>query len=142
MISPNFEECIDKGLLTKVPKYSQKAKQLLDLAFLRISFWENQNEQKYSVLKVEAYYEIIKELAFSLMSLMEYNSSNHLCMLAFLHHSLPNYQYELTKIAELRRIRNEINYRGTQIPKEYLQENQLEFKQIIKLIQTKIQEID
>jgi len=46
-----------------------------------------------------------------------------------------DFEYEIQKIDELRKVRNEINYRGTIIKKDYLERNELEFRNIIKKLQ-------
>lgn len=60
------------------------------------------------MLKVEAYYEIIKELIFAHMYAEGFNCTNHLCLIAYLRESIGNFEKEADKIDKLRKIRNEI----------------------------------
>jgi hypothetical protein len=105
---------------------------MLKMALLRIEFWNKKIDDKYIALKIEAYYDIIKELIFAHMYKNGYNCTNHLCLIAYLKEKFKDFDYETEKIDELRKIRNEINYRGFQIKKDYLERNELEFKSIIQ----------
>ena len=89
-------------------------------------------EDKFIALKVEAYYDIIKELIFAHLYRNGYNCTNHLCLIAYLKEKIEDFDFEIQKINELRKVRNEINYRGLTIKKDYLNRNELEFKNIIK----------
>ena len=91
------------------------------------------------MLKIEAYYEIIKELIFALLYKKGYNCTNHLCLTAYLAKNLADFDYEIKKIDELRQIRNEIAYRGFQSSYEYLHKNELEFKAIIIRLKEEIE---
>jgi len=87
-------------------------------------------------LKVEAYYDIIKELLFAHLYKNGYNCTNHLCLIAYLKEKIKD--FETQKIDELRKVRNEINYRGLTIKKDYLERNELEFKNIIKQLKEEL----
>ena len=46
--------------------------------------------------------------------------------------------FEIQRIDELRKVRNGINYRGLMINKDYLERNELEFKNIITRLKEEI----
>tara|TARA_Y100000310_G_C20699883_1_gene828725 strand:+ start:1938 stop:2366 length:429 start_codon:yes stop_codon:yes gene_type:complete len=138
----SMKECIEAGIIKEVPEDIQRTKSLVNLAILRQEFWEQKHARKFSVLKIEAYYEIIKELAFALMYKEGFSSSNHLCMLAFLNDTFIHNEYEIRKVSELCRVRSDINYRGVQVPQSYLEQNEMEFKHTINLLQGRIKEIN
>jgi hypothetical protein len=52
--------------------------------------------------------------------------------LCYLKEKFKDFDFETNKIDELRRIRNDINYRGFFVSKDYLERNELEFGSIIK----------
>ena len=105
---------------------------------IRFEFWNKPVEDKFITLKIEAYYDIIKELIFAHIYKAGYNCTNHLCLIAYLKEKIENFDFETQKINELRTIRNDINYRGFFVKKEYLKKNELEFKNIIKRLKEEI----
>jgi len=123
--------CVDKKIIVETQPDVERAKQLLKIAKLRFECWSTICEDKYVVFKIEAYYDIIKELIFSHIYKKGYNCSNHLCLIAYLKEKMQDFDFEIQKIDELRKVRNEINYRGLNIKKDYLERNDLEFKNII-----------
>ena len=128
----SWKECVDKKIITRTPQDLERSSQMLKMALLRLEFWNKKIDDKYIALKIEAYYDIIKELIFAHMYKNGYNCTNHLCLIAYLKEKFKDFDYETEKIDELRKIRNEINYRGFQIKKDYLERNELEFKRIIQ----------
>ena len=105
---------------------------MLKMANLRLEFWDKDVEDKFIALKVEAYYDIIKELLFAHLYKNGYNCTNHLCLIAYLKEKIKDFDFEIQKVDELRKVRNEISYRGLTIKKDYFERNELEFKNIIQ----------
>ena len=128
----SWKECVDHGIITQTQADEERSNQMLQMANLRLEFWDNDIDEKFIALKVEAYYDIIKELVFAHIYKNGYNCTNHLCLIAYLKEKIQDFDFEIHKIDELRKVRNEINYRGLTIKKDYLDRNELEFKNIIK----------
>ncbi len=102
------------------------------MANLRFAFWDKDVDDKFIALKVEAYYDIIKELLFAHLYKNGYNCTDHLCLIAYLSQLKYDFDFEIQKIDELRKVRNEINYRGLTVKRDYLDRNELEFRNIIQ----------
>ena len=89
-----------------------------------------------TTLKVEAYYEIIKELATALLSLNGYKSYSHECLISFINDNFSGkftgMQIEL--IDQLRIMRNDIAYRGAFVDNDYLDRNETNILSIIKTL--------
>lgn len=133
----SFNECVNKKIIFKTEIDKERSQSLEKIALLRLEFIQTINESKYLFKKIEEYYEVIKELILANMYLKGYNCTNHICLIAYLKEFYEGFEFEIHKIDELRKIRNEINYRGFKINQDYLNRNELEFKNIItKLIQT------
>ena len=128
----SWKECVDEGIITQNVPDEERSNQMLIMANLRLKFWDKKVADEFIVLKVEAYYDIIKELLFAHLYKNGYNCTNHLCLIAYLKEKIKDFDFETQKIDELRKVRNEINYRGLTIKKDYLERNELEFKNIIK----------
>jgi len=134
----SWKECVDGTIVTQGSPDEERSKQMLMMANLRLKFWDDDVAEEFIVLKVEAYYNIIQELIFAHLYKRGYNCTNHLCLIAYLKEKIKNFDFETQKIDELRKVRNEINYRGLTIRKDYLQRNELEFKNIIKRLKEEI----
>ena len=135
----SWKECTDEKIITKTVPDEERANQMFQMANLRLKFWDNNISNEFNVLKVEAYYDIIKELIFANLYKNGYNCANHLCLIAYLKEKVNNFDFEIHKIDELRRIRNDINYRGLKIQKDYFERNELEFKNIIKRLKEELE---
>lgn len=134
----SWKECVDEGVITKTVPDKEHSNQMLMMVNLRLKFWDKKVADEFVVLKVEAYYDIIKELIFAHIYKNGYNCTNHLCLIAYLKEKIKDFDFEIQKIDELRTVRNEINYRGLIIKKDYLQRNELEFKNIIKRLKEEL----
>ena len=135
----SWKECVDGGIITQSVPDEERSNQMLMMANLRLKFWNKKVADEFIVLKVEAYYDTIKELIFAHLYKNAYNCTNHLCLIAYLKENIKEFDFEIQKIDELRRIRNEINYRGLTIKKDYLERNELEFKNIIKRLKEELE---
>ena len=134
----SWKECVDQGIITETQADEERSSQMLQMADLRLEFWDKKVEEKFIALKVEAYYDIIKELIFAHLYKNGYNCTNHLCLIAYLKEKIQDFDFENQKIDELRKVRNEINYRGLTVKKDYLERNELEFKNIIKRLKEEL----
>ena len=134
----SWKECVDQGIITETQADKERSNQMLQMANLRLEFWDEKVDEKFIALKVEAYYDIIKELIFAHIYKNGYNCTNHLCLIAYLKEKIQDFYFEIQKIDELRKVRNEINYRGLIIKKDYLERNELEFKNIIKRLKEEL----
>tara|TARA_Y100000310_G_scaffold77686_1_gene74287 strand:- start:1253 stop:1678 length:426 start_codon:yes stop_codon:yes gene_type:complete len=136
----SWKECVNQGIITETVADKERSKQMLEMANLRLEFWEKKVNDKFIALKVEAYYDIIRELIFAHLYKHGYNCTNHLCLIAYLKEKIEDFDFEIQKIDELRKVRNEINYRGLTVKKDYLQRNELEFKNIITRLKEQLKE--
>ena len=134
----SWKECVDQNIITETQPDEERSKQMLQMADIRLEFWSRDVDDKFITLKVEAYYDIIKELIFAHLYKNGYNCINHLCLIAYLKEKIQDFDFEIQKIDELRKVRNEINYRGLTIKKDYLERNELEFKNIIKRLKEEL----
>ncbi len=134
----NWKECLEHGIIVKTIPDKERSSQLLKMADLRMKFWDKKIDDEFMTLKVEAYYDMIKELIFAHLYFRGYNCTNHTCLIAYLEENFKDFNFEIQKIDELRKIRNEINYRGFNVKKDYLLRNELEFKSIIKSLKSRL----
>jgi len=127
-----WKDCIDEGVIKKTRPNENLSKSTKNIALLRLELWQKVKSRRYIPLKLEAYYEIIKELLFSHMYEQGYNSSNHICLIAFaIEMSLLSVR-EARLINQLRIYRHRINYQGKVTSDEYFLKNKETFLKIIK----------
>ena len=134
----SWKECVEEKIITQFVPDKERSNQMLLMVNLRLKFWDKKVADEFIVLKVEAYYDIIKELIFAHLYKNGYNCTNHLCFIAYLKEKMKDFDFEIQKIDELRKVRNEINYRGLAVKKDYLERNELEFKNIIKRLKEEL----
>jgi len=127
----DFKECIDSGIIKKEEPDLERANNLIKMAEVRKEFWCRQINEKFTSLKIEGYYEIMKKLILAHMYKEGYNCSNHLCLITYLKEKFEDFDYETEKIDEIRSVRNQINYKGFFVDKDYLARNEIEFINII-----------
>lgn len=135
----SWKECVDQGIITQRQPDEERSKQMLQMANLRLEFWDTKTDDKFISIKVEAYYDIIKELVFAHIYKNGFDCTNHLCLIAYLRKQIPDFDFEIQKIDELRKLRNEISYRGLTIKKDYLDRNELEFKNIVTRLKEELE---
>ena len=135
-----WEECTKENIITQTNPDIERSNKILEMADLRLEFWNKKIDNKFVTLKIEAYYDIIKELIFAHLYKNGFNCTNHSCLIAYIKEKLQDFEYETKKLDELRKVRNEISYKGFSINKDYLERNELEFKNIIKRLKEEIKQ--
>jgi len=79
----NWKECLEKGIITKTESDKERSKQMLEMANTRLKFWNKNIDEEFTALKVEAYYDIIKELVFTHVYKEGFNCKNHIFLFPF-----------------------------------------------------------
>jgi len=120
----------------KVTPDKEMAKSLLEMINLRFEYLEKVDSEKFTTLLVEGYYEIIKEAITALMNIYGYKTTSHEILIGFLAHFYKD-KFSSTEIYfldRLRKLRNDIEYRGVFIKKDFWERNStIIFKIIEKL---------
>ncbi len=128
------------GELIEVSVNIEKAKSMLSMAKTRIDMLESVDSRKYTTLVVEGYYEAMKELISSILSLDGYKTIGegaHRMLIEYLSeaYSTEFFRSEICFLDDLRKIRNRINYDGFFVKEDYLERNKWTIVEIIgKLI--------
>ena len=110
----------------------EKARGLLKVIELRELKLSNFELPAFATLLAEAYYEVVKELITGILTLDGWKTTSHELLIGYLAKFCPEYsRAEIVLIDQLRRMRNDIAYRGIMIPPEFLDRNQ---KNILSVI--------
>jgi len=129
----SFEECVRRKLVKKMVKNRETSNSLIKLAEISA---ENLLKINNPTLRTEAYYEILKELMTALLSLEGYKSYSHECLISFVKNKFSN-KFSLMQIElidQLRILRNDIVYRGDFVKKDFLERNEGDIQNIIKIL--------
>ena len=110
----------------------EKARGLLKVVELRELKLSSFELPAFATLLAEAYYEVVKELITGILTLDGWKTTSHELLIGYLAKFCPEYsRAEIVLIDQLRRMRNDIAYRGIMIPPEFLDRNQ---KNILSVI--------
>lgn len=101
------------------------------------------NDEEFTTLLIEDYYEVIKELATAILNLEGYKTLSHKTLFEFLKGKYEVFTIsEIELMDELRKIRNRVVYEGFFIKSDYLKRNKAIIKTILlkfkKLVEEKI----
>lgn len=120
-----WNDCL-RGKVRKRRPNTEEAKALMGMAEKRLEYIGSvQDRKRFPSLVAEGYYEAIKELVTAMMSAQGYKSYSHECMVSFLSEFYGNISRdEMALIDQMRKIRNDINYRGFVLNFGYLESNE------------------
>ena len=136
----NWDKCA-KEFIRKVELDIDKVKSILKMAKIESNIITKIPINNESASKLaKDYYEIIKELMIALLLSYGLKSENHECLISFVKHKYPRYEYEIEVIHELKGIRNRVSYDGFFIEESYITSKKLEFKHIIDILKRLIDE--
>jgi len=129
----DFENCIRKGLVKRSGKNREMSNSLIKLANIRLA---DIDKLTNTTLKIESYYEIIKELLTALLASEGYKSYSHECLISFARDKFSNKftGMEIELIDQLRIIRNDIVYRGAFVEDDFLDRNERTILDVIKIL--------
>lgn len=122
-----------EGLIRITPD-KERATSLVKLAKLRYGKLPFFDEKKEAPLIIEAAYETIKELATALLYIDGYKPIDHVAIVEYLKRYLPAQDCAL--IDRLRRLRNDIVYRGIFVSADYIKRNKDAIDGIVRKLTT------
>lgn len=132
-------------MIIKITPDKEKAKSMLRLIENREEFISSIDIEKFSTIATENYYEIIKELATTLLLLDGFKTTGenaHKELIDYLSNYKELSEYEISLMNDLRIKRNKSSYEGKQIDKDYLQNKKDKLLNIIdklkKLIKSQL----
>ncbi len=128
----SWEELKDE--VRKVSKDKEMARAIVKMAGIRRDALKLlEDKVDFTSISVENYYEIIKELITGLMAVEGYKTLSHEVLVVYLSHNHKEFsQAELVLIDELRKLRNEIVYRGFFVEPAFLNRNKAKIDDIIE----------
>ena len=122
---------------------TEKARSLLQLVELREKDLAAKKEE-FVTLIIEGYYEIVKEIITGIMAVDGWKTVSHELLVGYLAKHYNEFSpLEIYLIDQLRKIRNDIDYRGVMVSVEYLRRNKNDILNIIfklkQILEVKLQ---
>ncbi|MBI5002927.1 hypothetical protein HZC31_06050 [Candidatus Woesearchaeota archaeon] len=134
----SWKACIAKKYITKTKPNRSMAIQMERMALLREDFLQHHVDQKYIVLKLEAYYDIVKELLYSNLYKNGYTCSNPQCLVGYFEHHLRGFKKEYGLIEELFSLKLKMHRIPPQKIQDFLQKNEELLKKTISLLKERL----
>lgn len=125
-----WDEHSDK--VSKISPDPEKARALMQVVGLREKDLLTKNEE-FVTLIIEGYYEIIKELITGIMAVDGYKTVSHELLVGYAARFCTELSTaQIYLIDQLRKTRNDIDYRGLMVPPEYLHRNKKVIGEVIQ----------
>lgn len=116
----------------KVRSDREMARSLLKMIEVRMKALESMDRKEFSSLIVESYYEIIKEAITALMAIDGYKTLSHEVLIGYLKEFFPQFvDNEIVLADDLRKLRNNVAYKGFFVPPDFVARNEVRIKAIV-----------
>ena len=127
--------------INKVKPDKEMAKALLKMMAIRLKAVESLDKNMFASIIVEGYYEIVKEGITALMAIDGYKTLSHEVLIGYIKEFYSEFsEQDIIFMDNLRRIRNNIVYKGFVVQKDYLDRNEKMVNTIIKKLKKLIED--
>jgi uncharacterized protein (UPF0332 family) len=135
-----WDDCLEYKI-KKVKENPEQAKALFELANKRLESINKRRKDEYAQFLIESYYEVIKELISSLLSIHGYKSYSHECLVSFVKEYYADIldEYQLHFVDSMRKLRSDIQYRGADVADDYMQRNLKTITDVIKILNNTVE---
>ena len=135
----NWKRCKEEKIYERKAD-PEEAKSLLKMAEIRQKDNERREITDENVsLIVETHWEVQKQLTTALLILEGYKSYSQECLIEFLKEKHNLNKNHAKKMHQLRRLRNDIDYRGKFLDRDYLDRNQEKIEKITEKLKQKLE---
>ena len=123
----DYEQCVKEKLLKPIEKIDDRSIEIINLVKYKLEFWKKAMKiaENYPTILIESHYELIKELLTALINRDGFKSETHDCLFYYIEEKHKDLELDFNFLHDLRKIRNEIDYRGTKVPKDAWKELKL-----------------
>lgn len=136
----DWEQCLNTNVKKRTPN-PEEARSLLKMAKIRLKDNNRRERTPENIsLIVETYWEVNKQLITSLLNLNGYKSYSQDCLIRFVEKFYDFSDPDLERMDQLRRLRNNIDYRGEFLDKDYLNRNEEQIREIISKLEEKVED--
>ena len=136
----DWENCLKHDMVKERTENPEQAKNLLKMARIRLEDNKRREKTEDNIsLIVESYWEVIKQMITSLLKLEGYKCYSQECLISYLKQKQEFSQSQVTLLNQLRKLRNDIDYEGEFLDKDYLDRNEENIEEIIKELENSIE---
>jgi len=128
-----------EGIIPATPD-RERARSLERLATLRQRKIPSFDHNEEAALIVEAYYEVIKDLATAILYCEGGKAVDHVALILFLKTKRFLPEQDVLLVDRLRRLRNDISYRGVSIDPSFIKRNEAVIVSLIEKLSRILQE--
>jgi len=123
----DYNQCIKEEKIKPIEKIEDRSLEIINLVKHKQEFWKKvmNTAENYPTILIEAHYELIKELLTALLNKDGFKSETHDCLFYFAEEKYKDLELDFNFLHDLRTTRNEIDYRGTKVPKDAWKELKL-----------------
>lgn len=130
----SWENCLKRYVIRKEPDV-RRALGIKETAKERLNYIKKEFP---CFIRVESYYEIVKEFLIALMLIKGLKSRNHECVVSFFVNEYGEMQSDAELIHLLKRKRNEIQYEGKRPKENFLNDKEEKIAKIIRFLESEI----
>lgn len=127
----------ERNEVRAVKKDFEMAKSILKMIEIRSNAVEMLIKEEFVSLKLEGYYEVIKEAITALMAIDGYKTLSHEVLVGYLKEFYSEFsESDIMLIGQIRSLRNKVVYKGFFIDKDYLDRNEAKIKVIMEKLKS------
>jgi hypothetical protein len=134
----SWKEAIAKKMIIQGRKDHTRALQMEEMAFLREEYLHQRFETKFLALKLEAYYDIIKELLYAHMYKQGFVCSHDQFLLIYAHHHFHDFKEQNKVLKELFSMKLKIHSLKPKKLKRYFAKNEDALHEIIYVLKERL----
>jgi predicted nucleotidyltransferase len=132
----DYNQCIKENKIKPIEKLDDRSKEIVALVKHKREFWEKTIKmgEEYPTVLIEAHYELIKELLTAILNKEGFKSETHDCLFYYIEEKHKDLELDFTFLHQLRKARNNIDYRGTKLPRDAWKKMQLKIELTINYL--------
>ena len=136
----DWDKCLEHDMVKERSENPAQARNLLKMARIRLEDNKRREKTEDNIsLIVESYWEVIKQMITSLLKLGGYKCYSQECLISYLKEKQEFSQSEISLLNRLRKLRNDIDYEGEFLDKDYLNRNEENIEDIIEELEDRIE---
>ncbi len=135
---PTWKQCLKEKLIQKSPPDKASALQMERMAQLREEFLQQPFQEKFLSLKIEAYYDMIRELLHAHMYKNGFSCVHDPLLLVYARHHFHSFKKEMKLIEELFKTRQQIHTHRPEQLKKYLENTEEKLKDAIRELKKRL----
>lgn len=136
----SWQQAYAKKIFTKIPPNRRVSIQLLHVAEIREDFLREPLHSGFALLRLEAYYDIIKELILAHLAKKGWECKNYFALPLYVEKHFHEFKKQATIITKLFAIKKNIHTYDKEKISEYIQKNEEALRETIEILKERVDE--